>query len=356
MSDRREVGGSGRGVLRVYLGTAVGVGKTYAMLNEGWRRSQAGEDVVVAYWEQHGRPETGAQLRGVELIPPRIATYRDTTFEELDAAAVIARQPDVALVDELAHTNVADHRPRWREVEDLLSAGIDVITTVNVANLESVSEYAAEVTGAGTVERVPEAVVRRAEVELVDIPPDALRQRVAAGHVYSAAQVGGALANYFRAENLAALSQLARSWMAGTLDEDGRAIVARYTHSSPRPVVIAGLSSADPAEPVVRRAAELAESADADLMVVHVADRAARAPADVPSEYRDLAESLGGSFVQVRREDIADALAATAAEHHATTVVVGQHRSRWVELLRGSTARRLRRRLPGVTIEAVEHA
>lgn len=194
----------------------------------------------------------------------------------------------------------------------------------------------------------------RAQVELVDLPPDVLRQRVAAGHVYSAAQVGGALANYFRAENLAALSELARSWMAGTLDEEGPAIVARYTHSAPRPVVIAGLSSVDLAEPVIRRAAELAESADADLMVVHVADGAARGPAEVPPEHRDLARSLGGSFVEVRREDIADALATTAAEHSATAVVVGQHRSRWVEMLRGSTARRLRRRLPNVTIEVVE--
>jgi two-component system sensor histidine kinase KdpD len=338
----------------VYLGTAVGVGKTYAMLNEGWRRAQAGEDVVIGYWERHGRPETKAQLRGLELVPPRIVPYRDTTFEELDVAAVIARHPDAALVDELAHTNVADRRPRWQEVEDLLGAGIDVITTVNVANLESVREFAAEVTGSGTVESVPDEVVRRAEVELIDLPPDALRQRVAAGHVYSAAQVGGALANYFRAENLAALSHLARSWMAGTLDEEGPAIVARYTQASPRPVVIAGLSSSHPAEPIIRRAAELAESADADLLVVHVADGAARGSAHDPSEHLDLAQSLGGSLVEVRREDIADALAATAAEHGATAVVVGQHPSRWVELIRGSTARRLRRRLPNVTIEAVE--
>jgi two-component system sensor histidine kinase KdpD len=356
VSDLRELGERGRGVLRVYLGTAVGVGKTYAMLDEGWRRAQAGEDVVVGYWERHGRPETKAQHGGLELVPPRIVTYRDTTFEELDVAAVIARHPDVALVDELAHTNVADRRPRWQEVEDLLSAGIDVITTVNVANLDSAREYAAEVTGSGTVECVPDELVRSAQVELVDLPPDVLRQRVAAGHVYSAAQVGGALAHYFRAENLAALSQLALSWMAGTLDEEGPAIVARYTYASPRPVVIAGLSSADSAEPVIRRGAELAESADADLLVVHVADGAARGSAHVPSEHRELAQSLGGSFVEVHREDIADALAATAAEHGATAVVVARHRSRWVEMLRGSTSRRLRRRLPDVTIEVVEQA
>jgi two-component system sensor histidine kinase KdpD len=324
------------------------------MLNEGWRRAQAGEDVVVAYWERHGRAETKAQLQGLELVRPRLVTHRDSTFEELDVAAVIARRPDVALVDELAHTNVADRRPRWQEVEDLLGAGIDVILTVNVANLDSVREYAAEVTGSGTVECVPDELVRNAQVELVDLPPDVLRQRVAAGHVYSAAQVGGALANYFRAENLAALSQLAQSWMAGTLDEEGPAIVARYTDTSPRRVVIAGLSGAYPAEPVIQRAAELAESADADLLVVHVADGAERGSADFPSEYRDLAYALGGSFAEVRREDVAEALAGIAAEHGTTAVVVGRHRSRWVELLAGSTARRLRRLLPNVVIEAVE--
>jgi two-component system sensor histidine kinase KdpD len=269
-------------------------------------------------------------------------------------AAVIDRAPDVALVDELAHTGVVDHRPRWKDVQDLRRAGIDVISTLNVANLQSVREYAAEVTGAGSAETVPDVVLRDARVDLVDLPPDVLRQRVAAGYVYSADRVGGALANYFRATNLAALSELGRAWMAGRLDEEGPAIVARYTSSDPRPVVVAGVSGSGPGESVVRRAAELAQSTDSDLVVAHVIDGGAGNATRLPSEYRGIARSLGATYNQTRSEDLVDGLAVVAGEHGASVVVVSRHRSRWVELLRGSVARRLRRRLPDVRVETVE--
>ncbi len=338
----------------MFLGTAVGVGKTYAMLNEGWRRAQAGEDVVIAYWERHSRPETRAQLRELEFVPPRVVEYRGADFEDLDVDAVVRRAPDVALVDELAHTGVVDCRPRWQDVEELRRAGIDVISTLNVANLDAVREYAAEVTGSGAVECVPDDVLRDARVDLVDLPPDALRQRVAAGYVYSADRVGGALANYFRVGNLAALSELARAWMNRTLDEQGPAIVARYTSAPPRPVVLAGVSSRKGGDSIIRRAAELAASSDSDLVVVHlVDDRSERRPSG-PAEYRQLAASLGATYREALSEDPMDGLATVAAEHDASVVVVGQHRSRWVELLRGSVARRLRRRLPEVTIVTVE--
>ena len=332
----------------------MGVGKTYAMFNEGWRRAQAGEDVVIGYWERHGRPETGAQLRQLELVPPRVITYKGAEFEELDVAAVVRRAPDVALVDELAHTGVADRCPRWRDVEELRRAGIDVISTLNVANLDAVREYAAEVTGAGAVECVPDDVLRDARVDLVDLPPDALRQRVAAGYVYSADRVGGALANYFRAENLAALSELGRAWMNGTLDEEGPAIVARHTGVRARPVVVAGVSGGESGESVIRRAAELAATTDSDLVVAHVVDGGGGGTTRAPARNRELAGSLGATFGELRSEDLVDGLALVAAEQDASVVVVGQHRSRWVELLRGSVARRLRRRLPEVTIETVE--
>jgi two-component system sensor histidine kinase KdpD len=342
------------GGLHVFLGTAVGVGKTYAMFNEGWRRAQAGEDVVIGYWEPHGRPETGAQLRGLEVVPPRVVTYRDTDFEDLDVDAVVRRAPDVALVDELAHTGVGDCRPRWQDVEDLRRAGIDVISTLNVANLDAAREYAAEVTGAGAVECVPDDVLRGARVDLVDLPPDALRQRVASGYVYSADRVGGALANYFRFENLSALSELGRAWMNGTLDQEGPTIVARYTEAPPRSVVLAGVSSREGGESVIQRAVELAASMDSDLVVVHLIDGRSARTTSAPKEYRQLAGSLGATYREALSEDPVDGLAMVAAEYHASVIVVGQHRSRWVELLRGSVARRLRRRLPDVTIETVE--
>lgn len=343
------------GRLHVFLGSAVGVGKTYAMLNEGWRRAQSGEDVVIGYWERHGRPKTGAQLHDLELIPPRRVAYRDTTFDELDVDAVICRFPDVVLIDELAHTRITDGRPRWADVEDIRRAGIDVITTLNVANLETVREFAAEVTGAGSVERVPDQVVRDARVELIDLPPDVLRRRVADGHVYSSDRVGGALANYFRSENLSALSELGQAWMEATLDHEGPAIVARYTSAGPREVVIAAVSGRESSVAVVHRAAEVAESADADLVVVHVTDALGNGgPSDRLGEVRELVGSLGAQYHEVRSEDSFDGLAMVATELGASTIVIGCQRSWWVRLLRGTAARRLRLRLPGVTVETVD--
>ena len=232
------------GRLRTYLGTAPGVGKTYAMLNDADRRSASGERVAVAWIERHGRVDTEAQLGKLEIVPARSVAYQSRTFEELDAAAVIARRPDVALIDELAHTNVDRARKRWEDAAELLAAGISVMTTVNVANLLTVRDYAARVTGTGIVESVPDEFIRTGEVILVDLGPEVLRQRIAAGRVYSADLVGGALGNYFRSANLAALSELGRAWMSGTVDEVAPAVLARHGVGSlaPRPVVLAGVS------------------------------------------------------------------------------------------------------------------
>jgi len=202
---------AGSGLLRTYLGTAPGVGKTFAMLAEGRRRAENGERVVVGWLESHGRPETGRQLGGLEVIAPRTVAYRGAVFADFDALAVIASGADVVLVDELAHATADRTRQRWEDVADVLGAGLDVITTLNVAHLRSVRDYAARVTGAGSVACVPDEFVRAGEVVLVDLPADALRRRIASGAVYSAGQVGGALADYFRAANLRALSELARA-------------------------------------------------------------------------------------------------------------------------------------------------
>jgi K+-sensing histidine kinase KdpD len=179
------------GRLRTYLGTAPGVGKTYAMLNHGWRRSEGGERVVVGWIERHGRAETQAQLRNLEVVPRRSVDYRGSRFDELDVAAIMARQPDVVLIDELAHTHVDGTRKRWEDAAELLAAGLSVMTTVNVANLVSARDYAARVTGVGTVESVPDEFVRSGEVVLIDPPPEAIRRRIAAGNVYTADTVGG---------------------------------------------------------------------------------------------------------------------------------------------------------------------
>ena len=343
--------------MRTYLGTAPGVGKTYAMLNDARRRSEGGERVVVGWIERHGRVETAEQLRNLETVPARSVDYRGARFEELDVAAVIARHPDVALIDELAHTNVDRARRRWEDAAEVLAAGISVMTTVNVASLLSLRDYAAQVTGTGIVESVPDEFVRAGEVVLVDLDAETLRRRIAAGQVYSADTVGGALANYFRVSNLAALSELGRAWMAGTVDEVAPALLARRGLGpfAPRPLVLAGVSGSPWGASVIQQAALLAAEDDADLLVVHVnlTDGLVRRRADALVRYRNLTSEAGGRYTELDGADAADTLAETARRERATRVVVARHRSRLGELVRGSVASRIRRLVPGIAVNEV---
>src|SRR5690349_12024388 len=226
MADNDGAGGPTarpeRGRLRIYLGSAAGVGKTYAMLSEGHRRAERGADVVVGFAEAHGRPQTSALLDGLEVVPRARLEYRGASFEEMDLDAVLARRPQIALVDELAHTNVPGSRneKRWQDVEELLDAGIDVISAVNIQHLESLNDVVERITGVEQRETVPDAVVRRAEqVELVDMTPEAIRRRMAHGNIYAAEKVDAALANYFRPGNLSALRELALLWMADKVED-----------------------------------------------------------------------------------------------------------------------------------------
>jgi two-component system, OmpR family, sensor histidine kinase KdpD len=353
-------GGAGAGRLRTYLGTAPGVGKTFAMLAEGRRRAANGERVMVGWVEWHGRPETRGQLDGLETIAPRTVGYRGAVFTDFDAAAAIVSGADVVLVDELAHTTADRTRQRWEDVGDVLQAGIDVVTTMNVAHLRSVRDYAARVTGVGTVAWVPDEFVRSGEVVLVDLPAEALRQRIASGAVYSAERVGGALADYFRASNLQALAELARAWMAGTVDAVGDELLARrgLAGPSPPPVVLAGDSGSRWGERVIRRAAELARADDGQLLVVHVqiADGLTHRASQDLDRHRELTAELGGTYREVTGSVPAEALAAAAQAASAATIVVGRHRSRLGELAHGSVSSRLRRLLPGTAVEEVRNA
>jgi len=348
---------AGVGSLRTYLGTAPGVGKTFAMLAEGQRRAQAGEKVVIGWLQPQDRAGTRRQAGGLDMLPPRSISYRGAVFADFDAAAAIASGADVVLVDELAHATPDNSRQRWEEVADVLAAGLDVVTTANVAHLRSVRDYAARITGVGTVASVPDEFVRSGEVMLVDPPPEALRARIAAGAVYSAAQVGGALADYFRTANLQALSELARAWVAGTAVAVGEDLLARRGLAEPSapPVVIAGDSGSPRGEPEFHRAAELARADDADLLVVHVqiADGLARRPAPDLTRHRELTAGFGGTYTKIQGHAVAQGLADAARAQSATTVVVGHHRSRLGELAHGSVSSRLRRLLPEVPIEEV---
>ena len=331
-----------RGQLRIYLGAAAGAGKTFDMLSEGHRRAERGADVVVAYVETHGRPHTAALLDGLEIIPRTRVSYRGTTFEEMDLDAVLARKPGIALVDEFAHTNVpgSRHAKRWEDVEELLAAGIDVISNVNIQHLESLNDVVQKITGVPQRETVPDAMVRAADqVELVDITPEALRRRMAHGNIYPPEKIDAALTNYFRTGNLTALRELALLWLADKVDEGLQRYRAQHgirgTWEARERVVVA-LTGGEEGETLIRRGARIAaRSTGGDLLAVHVtrSDGLTGADPAALAEQRRLTESLGGTYHQVIGDDIPEALLSFARAENATQLVLGASRRSWLSAL-----------------------
>ena len=324
-----------RGQLRVYLGAAPGVGKTYAMLDEGQRRAARGTDVVVAYAETHARQHTEDQLEGLEIVPRRTIRYRDADFTELDLPAVLARHPQVALVDELAHTNVpgSEHDKRWQDIEALLEAGIDVISTVNIQHLESLNDVVESITGIRQQETVPDSVVRAAEqVELVDMTPEALRRRMAHGNIYKPDKIDAALSNYFRQGNLTALRELALLWLADRVDEGLQRYRAEHGISGTwetRERVVVSLTGGPEGETLIRRGARIASRASGgDLLAVHIerSDGLAGSSVAELAQQRLLVESLGGSYHSIVGDDIPDAVLDFARANNATQIVIGASR------------------------------
>ena len=339
-----------RGQLRIYLGAAAGAGKTFDMLSEGHRRAERGADVVVAFVETHGRPHTAALLDGLEIIPRATIPYRGATFEEMDLDAVLARRPEIALVDEFAHTNVpgSRHAKRWEDVEELLAAGIEVISNVNIQHLESLNDVVQKITGVPQRETVPDAMVRAADqVELVDITPEALRRRMAHGNIYPPEKIDAALTNYFRTGNLTALRELALLWLADKVDEGLQRYRAEHgiqgTWEARERVVVA-LTGGQEGETLIRRAARIAaRSTGGDLLAVHVtrSDGLTGADPAALAEQRRLAESLGGTYHQVVGDDIPEALLSFARAENATQLVLGA--SRAVLAVRAAHRPRVRR-------------
>ena len=324
-----------RGQLRVYLGAAPGVGKTFRMLDEGSRRAARGTDVVVGYVETHNRPRTAERLAGLELLARKEVSYRGSTFTEMDVDAVLARKPQVTLVDELAHTNIpgSAREKRWQDVELLLEAGIDVISTVNVQHLESVNDVVEAITGVPQRETVPDSVVRAADqVELVDLTPEALRRRMAHGNIYAPEKVDAALANYFRPGNLTALRELALLWLADSVDEG----LQRYRQQhginatwETRERVVVALTGGPEGDALIRRAARIAARATGgELLAVHVArsDGLAGASSTALASQRVLVESLGGSYHSVVGDNTPTALLEFARAQNTTQIVMGASR------------------------------
>ena len=335
-----------RGHLRIYLGAAPGVGKTYAMLCEGHRRLERGTDVVIGYVETHGREHTAALIGGLDNVPRKVMEYRESHFTEMDLAGVLNRKPDVALVDELAHTNLPGGGPntkRWQDIDDLLDAGIDVISTVNIQHLESINDVVQKITGVPQRETVPDVVVRRADqIELVDMTPEALRRRMAHGNVYAADKVDAALSNYFRLGNLAALRELALLWLADRVDAGLQAY--RQQHDivetwEARERVVVGLTGGPEGNTLIRRAARVAARSTGDLLAVHVSRSDGLTGADPRrlAQQRQLVEDLGGSYHQIVGDDVSDALLSFARAENATQLVLGgSRRSRLSSLVSGA--------------------
>ncbi|MFI6850995.1 ATP-binding protein [Streptomyces sp. NPDC050416] len=326
-----------RGKLRIYLGAAPGVGKTYAMLSEAHRRIERGTDCVVAFVEHHDRPRTEVMLHGLEQVPRKQLEYRGTTFTEMDVDAVLARRPQVALVDELAHTNIPGSRnaKRWQDVGELLEAGIDVVSTVNIQHLESLGDVVESITGVRQKETVPDEVVRRAgQIELVDMSPEALRRRMAHGNIYKPDKIDAALSNYFRPGNLTALRELALLWVADRVDEylqqyRGEHGVSKIWGSRER--IVVGLTGGPEGRTLIRRAARLAEKgAGGEVLAVYIArsDGLTSASPKELAVQRTLVEDLGGTFHHVVGDDIPTALLDFARGVNATQIVLGASRRR----------------------------
>ncbi|OZG57460.1 histidine kinase [Bifidobacterium myosotis] len=356
-----------RGTFRVLLGAAPGVGKTCAMLKEGHRLQEDGKDVVIALLETHGRTATAKAAEGLETVPRRHVRYRGMWLEEMDLFKIIERHPQVALVDELAHTNAPGsvHKKRWQDVMDLLDAGIDVITTINVQHIESLNDVVREITGSTQKETVPDKVLRSAsQVELVDLPPEGLRERLAAGFVYKPDRVDAALSNYFRVGNLTALRELALLWLAGRVDEalktyrEEHHIKAKW---ETRERVIVALSGGPEGEQLLRRGARVARaSGGGDLIAVHVTpeDGLAGSNPALLIKQRELVEELGGTYHQIVGEDISEALLDYARANNATQVIVGVSRrgaiARW--LGRPSTPNGIIEKSGDIDVHIVTHS
>jgi two-component system, OmpR family, sensor histidine kinase KdpD len=353
------------GGLRVYLGAAPGVGKTFSMLQEAHRRKDRGTDIVVGYVEPHGRPHTSEQIGDLEVIPPREFQYKGVMLREMDTDAVIARHPQVALVDELAHTNAAGskHEKRYEDVRDLLDAGITVISTLNIQHIESLNDYVEQMTGIKVRETVPDRVLDEADqVELIDIAPEALIQRMKHGNIYPPEQADRALQNFFTLANLTALRDLALRATAKEV-EDQLDVYMRERTIEDSPNVGERIMVAVDHRPIgrtlMRRGWRTAAALKGELIVVYVEPAEGRRQAQrIEDERRlranlQLADELGATVVRLRGKVSAE-LIAYARTVHASQLVIGHPtHGRWSEFLHGSITGDVLRKLPGIDVHVI---
>ena len=332
------------GRFRIYLGAAAGVGKTYAMLNEGHRRLGRGTDAVVGFVECHGRQRTEQMIEGLEVVPRKEVDYRGSHLEEMDLDAVLSRRPQVVLVDELAHTNVPGsgrHGKRWQDVQEILAAGIDVITTVNIQHLESIADEVEQMTGTRVRERVPDWFVRKADqTELIDSSPEQLRRRMLHGNIYAKEKIPQALTHFFRTDNLIALRELALRFVADESDEELLEYLRRtrpqvlWETTERIMVAVSGLPGTDV---LLRRAARIASRFKGELDVVHVIVGDTGLPGDRQSidGLRQLTADLGARWHEIQDDDPARAVVGFAQQHQITQIVIGSILRNWWHITDG---------------------
>jgi len=335
------------GHFRIYLGAAAGVGKTYAMLNEGHRRRDRGTDVVIGFVESHGRKLTEDMIGDLEVVPREKVEYRGSMLEEMDLDAVVARHPQVALIDELAHTNApgsGKNEKRWQDVLEILAAGINVITTVNIQHLESIADEVEHMTGAKVRERVPDWVVRKADqIELVDSSPEQLRRRMLHGNIYPKERATLALSKFFRTDNLIALRELALRFLADETEEELLEHLRRHASDVVWETcerVMVAVDAVPGTDSLLRRAARMALRLKGELDVLHVDASDATRPGDrkAVAKLRQLAEDVGAHWYEVQDDDPTRAIVSFAQEHQITQIVIGSsQRSRWQQLTGGGS-------------------
>jgi len=361
---RREAGAGARGRHRIYLGIAPGVGKTYTALEEIHRRKDRGTDAVIGFLETHGRPRTAELAQGLEVVPRKQIAYKGVTVEEMDTDAVIKRQPAVALVDEIAHTNAPGsvHEKRWQDVEDILNAGITVISTINIQHLESLADIVENITGVQVRERIPDRVIDEAdEVELIDMSPHALRQRMRHGNIYPPDRAERALDAFFREGNLMALREMALRKMAHVCELDLEEYMQQHgidaAWSAGERVMVC-LDAQAQAQNLIRRGWRMANRYGAELLAVFV--ETPNWAHSSPEEKRALeenlrfAEDLGAEPIRVQGSDVAKALMQVAHEKNVGSIIIGHSRhGRLHEILRGSIVQNLLRLAGDVDVHVV---
>jgi two-component system sensor histidine kinase KdpD len=363
----------GRGQLKVFIGMAAGVGKTYRMLEEGHVEQQAGRDVAIGYMEPHRRPETSALAEGLEMVPRRRVTYRDTDLEEMDLPALLARAPALALIDELAHTNApgVEHAKRYEDVREVLAAGVDVFSTVNVQHLESLNDQVAELTGTRVRETIPDAVLGEAdEVVLIDLTPEALIARLRAGKIYPGETIEAALGNFFTVENLLALREVALRQVAQEV-EAKRLVVEeplgtreeRVAEQVPRAVgerLLALITPRPSSQRLVRRAWRSAQRLGTDLDLLWVKPPNQQIEGEVERQVtalRHLASVLGANFLIEESDDLVKGAAEVVRERGSTYIMVGESEPRrgLARLREPLPLRLMQATPPGVDVRIIAH-